>query len=335
MRFEAECYSCPSNVVIKPILMRILLCCSFPIFFGAPASAQTAGFSIEPRGGEAKSVAIRVNSDLVQIPVTVLDRNDESIVGLDKERFRLFEDGVEQVITHFAMEDAPITIGFVFDASASMRDKLHKSRDAVTNFLGIANPDDEFFLVQFNERAELVVDLTESKKEVQRQLTFIRPSGRTALLDAVYFSIRRMQKANNARKALIIISDGGDNCSVSTLTDLKSLVREADVQIYALGIFDPWEARSQTHEELAGPALLRGVTQQSGGRLFEIENVNQLPEIASKIGQALRAQYVLGYAPKATSRAGKYHRVEVKLVQPKRYQKLQASWRRGYYSPVE
>jgi VWFA-related protein len=315
--------------------MRILLCCSFPIFFGAPASAQTAGFSIEPRGGEAKSVAIRVNSDLVQIPVTVLDRNDESIVGLDKERFRLFEDGVEQVITHFAMEDAPITIGFVFDASASMRDKLHKSRDAVTNFLGIANPDDEFFLVQFNERAELVVDLTESKKEVQRQLTFIRPSGRTALLDAVYFSIRRMQKANNARKALIIISDGGDNCSVSTLTDLKSLVREADVQIYALGIFDPWEARSQTHEELAGPALLRGVTQQSGGRLFEIENVNQLPEIASKIGQALRAQYVLGYAPKATSRAGKYHRVEVKLVQPKRYQKLQASWRRGYYSPVE
>ena len=317
------------------MLMRILLCCSFPIFSGVLAPAQTAGLFIEPRAGGGKSVAIHVNSDLVQIPVTVLDRNDESIFGLEKERFRLFEDGVEQVITHFAMEDAPISIGFVFDASASMHDKLHKSRDAVTNFLNIANPDDEFFLVQFNERAELAVDLTESKKEVQRQLTFIRPSGRTALLDAVHFSIRRMQKANNARKALIIISDGGDNCSISTLTDLKNLVREADVQIYALGIFDPWESRSQTHEELAGPALLRGITKQSGGHLFEIENIDQLPEVASKIAEALRAQYVLGYAPKATSRAGKYHRVEVKLLQSKRSQKLQASWRRGYYAPVE
>src|SRR5580704_5445399 len=329
MRFEADCYACPSNV-IKPMLMRILLCCSFPIFSGVLAPAQTSGFFVEPHAADGKSVAIRVNSDLVQIPVTVLDRNDESIFGLEKERFRLFEDGVEQVITHFAMEDAPISIGFVLDASASMHDKMHKSRDAVTNFLNIANPDDEFFLVQFNERAELAVDLTESKKEVQRQLTFIRPSGRTALLDAVHFSLRRLQKETNARRVLIIISDGGDNCSVSTVTELKNLVREADVQIYALGIFDPWGAGSQTQEELAGPALLRGITKQSGGHLFEIENVNQLPDVASKIAEALRVQYVLGYAPQKQSRTGKYHRVEVKLLQFKRSQKLQASWRRGY-----
>jgi Ca-activated chloride channel homolog len=332
MRFEVDHYPCPSKM-IKPVLMGQLLFCVFPVLSGVLALPQVAGFSIEPRA--AKAVAIRVNSDLVEIPVTVLDRNGESIVGLEKERFRLFEDGSEQVITHFAMEDAPISIGFVFDASASMRDKLHKSREAVVTFLNTANPGDDFFLVQFNERAEIATDLTQSTKEVQKQLAYIRTSGRTALLDAVHFSIRRMQTANNARKALIIISDGGDNCSRYTLGELKNLVREADVQIYAMGMLDKRETRWQTPEELDGPSLLRGVTKQSGGRLFEIEDVNQLPEVASKIAEALRVQYVLGYSPKATSRNGRYHRVEVKLVQPKRSQKLQASWRRGYYAPVE
>jgi Ca-activated chloride channel homolog len=333
MRFEVGHYACSSNVTT--MLMRILLFCATPVLSGVLAPAQTAGFSIEPHVGDGKSVAIRVHSDLVQIPVTVLNRDDEVIAGLEKERFRLFEDGVEQVITHFAMEDAPISVGFVLDTSASMRDKLHKSREAVTTFLNTANPDDEFFLAKFNERVELAVDLTQSKEEVQRQLSFIRSYGRTGLLDAIYFSILRMRTANNARKALIVISDGGDNCSRYTMTDIKKLVREADVQIYALGIFDPSETRWQTREELAGPLLLGSVTKQSGGHLFEIEDVVQLSDVASRIGEALRAQYVLGYAPKATSQAGKYHRVEVKLVQRKRYQKLQASWRRGYYSPVE
>jgi len=332
MRLEVDHNACPPTI-IKPVIMWLLFFCALPVSSGVLALAQVAGVSIEPHA--SKPVAIRVNSDLVEIPVTVLDRNGESIVGLEKERFRLFEDGSEQVITHFAMEDAPISIGFVLDASASMHDKLRQSSEAVAAFLNTANLGDEFFLVQFNERAELATDLTQSTGEVQKQLAHIRPSGRTALLDAVHFSIRRMQKANNARKALIIISDGGDNCSRYTLGELKNLVREADIQIYAMGMFDRWETRWQTREELDGPSLLRGVTKQSGGRLFEIEDVNQLPEVASKIAEALRAQYVLGYAPKSMSRNGKYHRVEVKLVQPKRSQKLQASWRRGYYAPVE
>jgi len=316
------------------MLVRILLFCAAAELSGALPAAQTDGFSIEPRTGDGKPV-VRVHSDLVQIPVTVLNRDDELITGLEKERFRLFEDGVEQVITHFAMEDAPISVGFVFDTSASMHDKLHKSREAVTTFLQTANSDDEFFLVRFNERAELAVDLTQSKEEVQRQLSFIRPSGRTGLMDAIYFSILRMRTANNGRRALIVISDGGDNCSRYTVTDVKKLLRETDVQIYAMGIFNPSETRWQTREELAGPLLLGSVTKQSGGHMFDIQDIVQLPDIASRIGKALRSQYVLGYAPKATSQAGKYHRVEVKLVQRKSYQKLQASWRRGYYTPAE
>ena len=333
MRLDADDYLCQSQT--KKAILQIILCCSLPALSPPLAFAQITGLSLETKVKTDKPVSLQVNSDLVLIPVTVLNRNDESVGGLEKEHFKLFENKVQQVITHFAIEDAPISLGFVFDASASMRDKLERSREAVTRFLTTANPDDEFFLVQFNDRVGLAADLTRSTEEVKKQLMFIRPTGRTALLDAIEFSIRRMQKANNARKALIVVSDGGDNCSRYTMSELKQLVREADVQIYALGIFGPLDARSQTPEELLGKPLLRGVAKQSGGRLFEIDDVNQLPEVASKIGDALRSQYVLGYSPKAIPRDGKYHHVEVKVVPPKGSTKLQASWRRGYYAPVE
>ena len=298
------------------------------------ASAQIAHLSKEPHLKTDNQTAIHVDSDLVLIPVTVLDGHDESVSGLEKEHFKVFEDKIEQVITHFAMEDAPISVGFVFDASASMRLKMEKSREAVSRFLSTANPDDEFFVVQFNDVVELLADLTTSTQEIQRQITFARAAGRTALLDAIHFSLEHLRKARNARKALIIVSDGGDNCSRYTLSEVKTLVRESDAQIYALGIFDSFDSQ-QTPEELAGPSLLRGIADQSGGRLFQIVDVKQLPDIAFKISAALRAQYVLGYSPKPMMRDGKYHRVDVKLSRPRGFRKLRASWRRGYYAPVD
>jgi VWFA-related protein len=270
----------------------------------------------------------------VLIPVTVLDRNDRSIMGLEKERFKLFEDKAEQVVTHFAMEEAPVAIGFVFDASASMREKLLESRQAIATVLTTANPDDEFFLVQFNDHVDLAVDLTGSTKEIEERLILVRPAGRTALLDAIHFSLRQIRHANNVRKALIIVSDGGDNCSRYTVGDLRNLMREADVQMYAIGIFGPAGLRWRTPEEATGADLLRNLAKQSGGHLFEVDSLRQLPDVASKIGDALRSQYLLGYSPN-TTRDGKYHRVEVKLQQQKGSPKLQPSWRHGYYAPVE
>jgi VWFA-related protein len=298
-------------------------------------TAQDDSPSGKPHVKPDQPMSLRVNSDLVLIPVTVLDRDGRPMAGLQKDSFTLFDDRAQQLITHFDMEDAPVSIGFVFDTSASMRSKMQKARELVTTFLKTANLEDEFFLVQFSDRVDLAVDLTKDAEELQRQLLLMQAAGRTALLDAIHFSISRMRTVNNVRKALIIVSDGGDNCSRYTKSELKSLVREADVQIYVVGIFDPQDVRSQTPEEALGPGLLQEMAKQSGGRLFEIENINQLPELASKIGAALRAQYVLGYSPTKTRRDGKYHRVEVKLAQPRGFPKLQASWRRGYYSRVE
>jgi VWFA-related protein len=304
----------------------------------APANPQVNIVS-RPKPGEPKEILpkanIRVDSTLVLIPVTVTDPLNRFVTGLEKENFRIFEDKVEQDLVQFSSEDAPISVGVVFDCSGSMGNKLVKSRDAVAQFFKTANPDDEFFLVEFNDRAEMAVKFTTSLEEIQNRLTFSQSKGKTALLDAVYLSLHEMKKAKNARKAILIISDGGDNNSRYTETEIKNLVREADVQIYAIGIFEQGSARGRTPEELAGPGLLSEIAEQTGGRHFPVENTNELPDIAAKIGIELRNQYIIGYSPKNTDRNGKYRRVQVKLVQPRGLPPLRAFWRMGYYAPTQ
>jgi len=278
---------------------------------------------------------IRIDTTLVLIPVTVTDPMNRFVTGLEKENFKLFEDNQQQEIVSFSSEDTPLSVGVVFDCSGSMGGKLEKSRQAVAQFVKKANPEDEFFLVQFNEAANLVQPFTTSAEEIQNQLMFTQSKGRTALLDAIYRALHEMKKARNPRKALLVISDGGDNSSRYTEGEIKSLVKEVDVQIYVIGIYEPIESRSRTPEELAGPNLLTEIAEQSGGRPYAIENVNELEDVAAKIGVELRNQYILGFSPRNQQHDGKYRRVQVKLNQPKGMPFLRAYWRMGYYAPSE
>jgi len=306
-----------------------------------PTSAQEPRVNIEPRrpagsastgGADRLAANIRVDADLVLVPVMVTDRRDRLITGLEKEHFKLFEDKVEQVITHFASEDAPVSIGLVFDCSGSMGPKLQKSRAAVSEFLRTANSEDEFSLVLFNDHAQLAIPFTDRMEEIQNRMLFTESKGRTALLDAIYLSLHEMRHARYARKAILIISDGGDNCSRYSYREVKEYVREADVQIYSIGILEPYGIRGRTPEELSGPALLDEVAQETGGRLFEVDDLNELPDIANKIGAALRNQYVLGYMPAEVKHDGKYHRIQVKIDRPKGLPPLRATFRSGYYA---
>ena len=327
--------------------MTAARCIPLCVIFCAAAAAQaptgdSPKVALEPRPKPLSVTErptprsnIRVDTNLVLINVTVTDPLNRFVTGLEKENFRLFEEKQEQKVTHFASEDAPLSVGIVFDTSGSMGAKLSKSRQAVAQFFKTANPEDEFFLVQFADRPEMTVDFTTSLEDIQNRLTFTQAKGRTALLDGVYLALHRMKKARNPRKALLIISDGGDNSSRYTESEIKNLVREADVQIYAIGIFEPIASRSRTAEELAGPGLLNEIAEQTGGRHFAVENLNDLPDIAAKIGIELRNQYVLGYSPANQDRDGKYRRVQVKLVQPRGLPPLRAYWRLGYYAPMQ
>lgn len=311
------------------------------VLFAADTAPGNNKVSVEPRTSTAKKAEnlpranIRVDSTLVLIPVTVTDPLNRFVTGLEKENFKILEDKKEQEILQFSSEDAPLSVGVVFDCSGSMGNKLEKSRQAVSQFFKTANPEDEFFLVQFNDTADLVQPFTTNLEEIQNRLTFTQSKGRTALLDAIYLALQQMKKAKNPRKAVLVISDGGDNSSRYTETDIKKLVREADVQMYAIGIYEPVGARSRTPEELSGPGLLTELAEQTGGRQYAVENLNELPDIAAKIGVELRNQYILGYNPQNQERDGKYRRVDVKLTQPKGLPPLRAFWRHGYYVPSE
>ncbi len=308
------------------------------------AAAQSGGskVAIEPRKSTAapkeedrRGANIRIDTNLVLIPVTVMDPLNRVVTGLERDHFRIYEDKVEQKIAQFASEDAPLSVGLVFDASGSMGAKLAKSRQAAAQFFRIANPEDEFFLVQFNERAELTVPFTHNTEEIQNRLAFTNAKGRTALLDGVYMAMAQMKKAKNTRRALVILSDGGDNSSRYTESEIKNAVRETDVQIYAIGIFEPIHARGRTAEELNGPGLLNELSEQTGGRHFAVENINELPDVAAKIGIELRNLYVIGYAPANVNRDGKYRRVTIKLNQPRGLPPLRPFWRQGYYAPAQ
>ncbi len=313
--------------------------------YAADSPRDNAKVSIEPRTKpsadkqpdtlEERHRSIRIDSTLVQVNVTVTDPLNRFVTGLEKEHFRLFEDKVEQTISQFSNEDAPLSVGIVFDTSGSMGSKLQKSRQAVAQFFKTANPEDEFFLIEFNDRPQMAAPFTTDTENIQNQLTFTQSKGRTALLDGIYMAMNQMKKAHNPRKAILIISDGGDNSSRYTETEIKNAVREADVQVYAIGIFEPMAARGRTAEELAGPGLLSEIAAQTGGRHFPVENLSELPDIAAKIGIELRNQYVLYYSPKNAERDGKYRHVTVKLVQPKGLPPLKAFYRLGYYAPTQ
>ena len=308
----------------------------------ATGQDQEPAVRIEPRtvpagsgtGSAARQgTTIRVNSDLVLIPVMVTDRSDRAVTGLERAHFRLWEDKVEQTITHFAAEDAPVSVIFAFDISGSMNRKLGLSRMAVDQFLGNANPQDEFGLVTFNDRPHLVQTFTSDHEEIQNRMFTLAASGRTALLDAIVLAMEQMKHAKNTRKVILIVSDGGDNCSRYGFGEVKARAREGDVQIYSIGIEDPFWFRSQSVEQLTGAALLHDMASQTGGRLYEIDDANQLPNVASRIGMALRNQYMLGYVPAGQKHDGKYHRVQVKVQRPQGVPPLRASFRAGYMAP--
>jgi Ca-activated chloride channel homolog len=288
---------------------------------------DTPGLTIKP------GKMLHTDVDVALVNVTVTDPYNRLVTGLEPDNFRVFEDNAEQEVVSFSSEDVPISIGVIFDISGSMSNKIAKSRDAAIQFFKTANPADEFFLVSFNERAELTSAFTNSVEDLQSRMMMTSPKGRTALLDAIYLGLSQMRGAHNAKRALLILSDGGDNHSRYNESDIKRLVREADTQLYAIGIFDPLGNRARTPEELNGPSLLTDITDMTGGRVFSVEKLEDLPDIATKIGMELRNQYVLGYHPSNKAHDARWRKIKIKLRAPKGLPPLNVFNKTGYYAP--
>jgi Ca-activated chloride channel family protein len=286
-----------------------------------------------PVEGSIHDAHLRVDVNLVRVPATVTDPLNRLVTGLEKENFALSDDNIPQNIRYFSSEDAPISIGVVFDLSGSMASKYIRARKALTEFLRTSNPQDEFFVVGFNDRPSIVVDYTSDPDDVEARMVMLKPENRTALIDAVYLAVDHMRLAKFDRKALLIISDGGDNRSRYTEGELERVVRESGVQVYAIGIFDNY---APSPEEQMGPELLKEICEMTGGRLFNVgSDTSGLEDIASRISAELRNQYVLGYTPSQVKRDGSWRKLKVKLTPPPGLPILTVHFRDGYYAPSQ
>ena len=330
-----------STRVFFLVLLTVAVCNSLPL----TAQNSTEDVHIQPRVAPAPpqepegdptlrthTKPVKVDVNLVLVPVTITDPMNRLVTGLDRENFYIFEGRDQQVIKTFSSEDAPISLGVIFDMSGSMGSKIERAREAVMEFFKTANPQDEFFMITFADKPEELSDFTSSVDDIQGKLLYTIPKGRTALLDAIYLGVTKMRQAKYPKKALLIISDGGDNHSRYTEGEIRSMVKEADILIYAIGIYDHYFA---TDEERLGPALLSEITELTGGRAFTIDNPNDLGDVSTKIGIELRNQYVLGYRPKNPIHDGKWRKIKVKLVPPKGLPPLRVYAKTGYYAPTE
>ncbi len=325
----------PPDRACRPVL--VLVCV---LFWALAAMPQETDVHITPRvqarpaettdaALDTHTPAIRSDVDLVLVPVTVTDPDDRLVTGLEKKNFDVEEDKRPQAIYRLSSEDAPVSIGVIFDMSGSMSDKLDKAKEAVVQFMQAGNPDDEFFVIGFSDKPELLSDFTRDTGTVRSQLALTQAKGLTSLLDAVYLGMNEMKHARYERKALLIISDGGDNHSRYTEHEIKNAVKEADVQLFAIGIFDSFP---RTDEERRGPELLTELTDVTGGRTFTVDNPNELPDIAAKIGVAIRNEYVIAYRSAAKPRDGKWHKIKIKLHPPKGLPPLHVQAKTGYYA---
>lgn len=300
--------------------------------FACAVLLAVAGRRVTGQAGQ-ESARFTLDTTVVLIPVTVTDSMNRFVLGLHKEDFRLYEDGNEQTIANFSGEDAPLSVGLVFDTSGSMADKLRTSRRAASQFLRTMNAQDEAFLIEFGDQAALTVGFTNHLEEIQTRLEAVSPGGLTAMLDGAQMALREMQRAKNPRKAVLIISDGGDNNSRYAAQEIEALVREADVQVYAMGVFQPTFSAGLSKEEVNGPKLLSRLAEQTGGRAFSASDANDLPNVAARIAIELRNQYVLAYRSTNRKKDGGYRKVEVKITAPPGIPSLKAHWRLGYYAP--
>jgi len=274
---------------------------------------------------------LRVDVNLVLVPVTVTDVKNRPVIDLSKENFRLFEGEKEQRIQDFFAQDARISVGLLVDLSSSMADKIDAVHEAINEFFRYANPEDDYFVITFADRPKVLADTTQSIETIQAKLAGVKPKGNTALADAIYMGVAKLRSARYARKALVIISDGGDNNSRHGLRQTKHMVRESDTQVYAIDVCDsPTLLLTKKLEERFGRQWLTEVTESTGGRTIVVDDASKIPEAAARTSLELRNQYVLGYRPERPSHDGKWRKIKVRVSRPEPALPLQVYYKTGY-----
>jgi len=275
---------------------------------------------------------LKIDVELVLVNATVTDSLNRYVSGLEAQHFQIWEDQIEQKIEYFNAEDVPISIGIIFDVSGSMKDKINTARVAATTFLKSGNPEDEYFIVSFANRPEMMADFTTDITKLQSKLILTPAKGMTAMYDSVYVGLEKLKEGTNPKKALLLITDGEDNRSRYTFQNVKEFVKEQDVQIYGIGIVDDWN--SQLSAGKTGRAMIEELAEITGGGAYFPDSVYELEDICTKIAVELKNQYVIGYHSTNETKNGKWRKLRLKVNPPKGIQRLSVRAKQGYYAPT-
>jgi len=313
---------------------RLSIAFALSVLFGSfcIVSAQKAEPTPTPPPDDTtKPIAVR--TDLVTLTLTVTDLYGRYVSALTKDAFTVTDNNKEQEITFFSDSDAPVSVGIIFDVSGSMSgDKIKKARTALERFVASSHPSDEYFLIAFNSRAELLMDRTRNADAVLQKLQLIKPTSNTALYDAVYLGLERVTRGAHQKRALLIISDGQDNASRYNFGEVRRLMKESDVVAYGIGILDRGDV---SQLGMQGQAFLDELSSVSGGKAFYPTSAVEMDEIFERIAIELRNQYSIGYTPTDFQPDGKWRKVRVKVKPPRGLPRLTVRSREGYYaSPV-
>ena len=294
----------------------------------AQSNASPIGPVVTPFVDDTKPVI--VHTDLVTITVTVTDTYGRFVTGLGKNAFTIFDDKTQQEITHFSDEDAPVSLGIVFDVSGSMGgDKIMRAREALSKFVDTSHARDEYFLIGFNSRAQLLLDHTRDSDALMQKLTFVQTRGQTALYDATYLGVERVTRGAHKKRAILLISDGQDNSSRYTFSELKRLLKESDVIIYAIGIVGAGDDSTLGY---GGRAILEELAGVSGGKAFFPSTGAEMNDTFERIALELRTQYSISYRPSAFANDGKWHKLKIKVQPPRGFPRLFVRGREGYFA---
>ncbi|MBK6751793.1 MAG: VWA domain-containing protein [Pyrinomonadaceae bacterium] len=316
-------------VLARPLVARaVYIAFTFAIVFATMFAQEPTP---TPPLADDDNAPVKVKTDLVTLTLTVTDLYGRYVSGLNKNAFQIADNGEPQEITFFSDSDAPVSVGILFDVSGSMSgDKINKARKALSRFILTSHPSDEYFLIAFNSRAQLLLDRTRDGDAVLQKLTLVQPKNNTALYDAVYLGIERVTRGSHQKRALLIISDGQDNASRYNFGEVRRLMKEADVVTYSVGIMSRGDTMSGPG--MQGQSFLDEISSVTGGKSFYPDTDVEMDEIFERIALELRHQYSIGYTPKDFAPDGKWRKVKVKVKPPRGLPRLTVRSREGYYA---
>jgi len=282
-----------------------------------------------------KDFTVNVDVQLVQLPVSVLDKDGHPVSGLEKDHFQIFEDGVQQKISLFKHEDIPVSVGLVIDNSGSMRNKREQVNSAALSFARESNREDETFVVNFDDTAYLEQEFTSNITDLVAALNHLDSRGQTALYDAVYLSADHLNHGKKDKKALLLISDGEDNKSKLSRDKVLAKLRESKITVYAIGLLEENHVRGGLFGRSSSKAreVLDKFAETTGGRAYFPQSVEGVGALCRRIAHDIRNHYTLGYTPSNRTLDGSWRKITVRVNPPRAMPKMTVRTKEGYYAP--